>query len=102
MPLINPLTLGVTRDTGNDINIVIAPQLTITPQTITSDNIFELYLSAEETDDGYLSLSEPVFLGRILFDKNGHWIYDSDLLTVAEQEQIADCIINYDVDNVDY
>lgn len=95
MQLINPLTVGITRDSGNDINIVIAPQLTITPQAITSDNIFELYLSAEETNDGFLSLSEPFYLGRILFDLNSHWIYDGDFLKVSEQEQVADCIIGY-------
>ncbi len=29
------------------------------------------------------------FLGRILFDDNGYWIYDGDELTVAEQEQLG-------------
>lgn len=29
------------------------------------------------------------FLGRILFDNEGYWIYDGELLTVAEQEQLG-------------
>jgi hypothetical protein len=32
---------------------------------------------------------EPDYLGRILFDVQGFWIYDGDLFTVAEQEQVA-------------
>jgi hypothetical protein len=37
----------------------------------------------------------PEALGRILFDAGGYWIYDGDLLTIGEQEQIARFIINY-------
>jgi len=32
---------------------------------------------------------EPGYLGRILFDVQGYWIYDGDALCVAEQEQAA-------------
>lgn len=39
---------------------------------------------------------EPDYLGRILFDVQGFWIYDGHVLTVAEQEQVAKFIINYD------
>ncbi|WP_432328024.1 hypothetical protein ACRQ5D_33935 [Mucilaginibacter sp. P25] len=28
-------------------------------------------------------------LGRLLFDQEGHWIYDGDLLDVGEQEDVA-------------
>jgi hypothetical protein len=37
----------------------------------------------------------PDHLGRILFDAKGFWIYDGEVLTVAEQEQLAKFIINY-------
>ncbi len=37
----------------------------------------------------------PDFLGRILFDTEGYWIYDGEILAVAEQEQLAKFIINY-------
>ncbi|MGN8070392.1 hypothetical protein [Mucilaginibacter sp. SG564] len=47
---------------------------------------YQLYTAFEERPDN---------LGRILFDKQGYWIYDGDLLTVEEQEQLANFIINY-------
>jgi hypothetical protein len=34
-------------------------------------------------------------LGCILFDARGDWIYDGNELNIAEQEQLADFIINY-------
>jgi hypothetical protein len=37
----------------------------------------------------------PDCLGRILFDAEGYWIYDGQILTIAEQEQLAKFIINY-------
>ena len=38
---------------------------------------------------------KPDYLGRILFDAQGYWIYDGETLTIAEQEQLAKFIINY-------
>ena len=32
---------------------------------------------------------EADFLGRILFDDQGYWIYDGNELTVPEQEQLG-------------
>jgi hypothetical protein len=32
---------------------------------------------------------EDEYLGRILFDDQGYWIYDGNELTVAEQEQLG-------------
>lgn len=32
---------------------------------------------------------EADFLGRILFDEQGYWIYDGNDLTIAEQEQLG-------------
>ena len=37
---------------------------------------------------------QPEYLGRILFDTNGYWIYDGDILKVEEQEQIANFIVH--------
>jgi hypothetical protein len=39
--------------------------------------------------------TNPDHLGRILFDTNGFWIYDGEVLTVVEQEQLAKFITNY-------
>jgi hypothetical protein len=37
----------------------------------------------------------PEYLGRILFDWEGYWIYDGSILSIAEQEQLAKFIIDY-------
>jgi hypothetical protein len=37
----------------------------------------------------------PGYLGRILFDSEGYWIYDGSILSIAEQEQVAKFIIDY-------
>ena len=37
----------------------------------------------------------PDYLGQILFDAQGYWIYDGDVLGIREQEQVAKFIINY-------
>lgn len=39
--------------------------------------------------------ANPDYLGRILFDEQGYWIYDGEVLAIAEQEQLANFIINY-------
>ena len=35
------------------------------------------------------------YLGRILFDKEGYWIYDGEELTVTEQEQVGKFICHH-------
>ena len=39
--------------------------------------------------------NDPDYLGRILFDAEGYWIYDGETLSVSEQEQVAKFTINY-------
>jgi len=48
--------------------------------------IYDLYTAYE---------LNPDYLGRILFDAKGYWIYDGQVLRVAEQEQVARFIMNY-------
>ncbi|HZZ74608.1 MAG TPA: hypothetical protein VFE04_01725 [Puia sp.] len=38
---------------------------------------------------------EGTEMGRILFDEEGDWIYDGDLLGVEEQEEAAGAISGY-------
>ncbi|MCJ8209747.1 hypothetical protein MUY27_08500 [Mucilaginibacter sp. RS28] len=47
---------------------------------------FKLYTAFEDDAD---------YLGRILFDTENYWIYDGEILTVDEQEQLAQFIINH-------
>jgi len=39
--------------------------------------------------------ASPDYLGRILFDAQGYWIYDGQTLAIEEQEQLAKFIMNY-------
>jgi hypothetical protein len=46
---------------------------------------------------GYL-VYDPIAeleVGRILFDDEGHWIYDGDILLVEEQEEVAGAITGH-------
>lgn len=36
---------------------------------------------------------DPGYLGQILFDNEGYWIYDGNVLSVEEQEQVARFIL---------
>jgi hypothetical protein len=47
---------------------------------------YELYIAYDQTSE---------ILGRILFDRQGYWIYDGSDLSIIEQEQVAAFIINY-------
>ncbi|MHB8207000.1 hypothetical protein [Mucilaginibacter sp.] len=60
----------------------------IVPETIREGNVlcYKLYTAYEPNPD---------YLGRILFDAQGYWIYDGETLSVIEQEQVAKFIINY-------
>lgn len=53
---------------------------------INAAQCYQLYTAFDEKTDN---------LGCILFDAQGYWIYDGDILGIEEQEQLADFIINY-------
>ncbi|WP_345951996.1 hypothetical protein ABDD95_11275 [Mucilaginibacter sp. PAMB04274] len=62
--------------------------LRIVPDRLTDGHIpnYALFTAFDEN---------PEYLGCILFDAKGYWIYDGDILSVTEQEQVAKFIINY-------
>lgn len=70
----------IKRKNGPDEVIRIVPGL-----QRTAVQCYYLYTAFEE---------RSVDLGCILFDLQGFWIYDGDLLSIGEQEQFADFIIN--------
>ncbi|WPU91491.1 hypothetical protein SNE25_19415 [Mucilaginibacter sabulilitoris] len=72
----------VKRTNGPDEVIRVVPDLLYGQ----AGQCYQLYTAFEERADN---------LGCILFDAQGFWIYDGELLSVAEQEQLADFIINY-------
>jgi hypothetical protein len=53
------------------------------------------YLLYEEDFRGLNALLPP-YLGRILFDNEHNWIYDGGVLTVFEEEQVADFICHFE------
>jgi hypothetical protein len=56
----------------------------------------EGFAAAAQCYEIYTAYDErPVYLGRILFDEQGYWIYDGDTLQVDEQEQLGHFILNY-------
>ncbi|MDP9047523.1 MAG: hypothetical protein M3N14_05255 [Bacteroidota bacterium] len=60
----------------------------VVPDVAKSGTVFcyQLYTAFDQNPDD---------LGRVLFDAEGYWIYDGDILTIAEQEQVARFIMNY-------
>jgi hypothetical protein len=57
-----------------------------------------------DTGEGYqlYDALQEKYIGRVLFDANGYWIYDGNLLSIAEQEEVAGYINNYlpEMDNL--
>ena len=115
--LLTPVSLGVTRSNGDDFNVQISHVLTEDESGVfEATGIFNLYLDTfgldkddfEDLIEGEFELVElpddqnPNYLGRILFDPEGHWIYDGDILTIAEQEQIGEFILGYEEGEIDY
>jgi len=71
----------IRRKKGPDEIIRVVPAVE-SYDTVTA---YHLYPAFEENPD---------YLGSILFDRNGYWIYDGELLSIGEQEQLAEFIIN--------
>jgi hypothetical protein len=72
----------VKRQNGPDEIVRIVPALESKSKVL----IYNLYTAFEE---------RPDYLGRILFDEQGYWIYDGETLTITEQEQVGKFIVNY-------
>jgi hypothetical protein len=62
------------RKSGPDEVVSVIPDIECKDAAL----VYDLY-SAYEMD----------YLGRILFDDQGYWIYDGELMTIAEQEQLG-------------
>jgi len=81
MYLIREANAWVKRKAGPDEVIRIVPD--VGGEKIV---IYNLYVAYGGND----------YLGRILFDQQGYWIYDGDIFSVVEQEQLAKFIINHE------
>ena len=58
----------------------------VIPDMESNDRVtaYQLYTAFEQNPD---------YLGQILFDADGYWIYDGEVLSVGEQEQVARFIL---------
>lgn len=72
----------VKRKSGPDEIIRVVPDIKSDGPVLS----YQLFTAFDESPD---------YLGRVLFDTQGYWIYDGEILTVVEQEQVAKFIINY-------
>jgi hypothetical protein len=82
MELVNEAKAWIKRKNGPDEIIRVVPGR----ENEGKVQSYQLYIAFDENPD---------YLGKILFDVHGYWIYDGEVLTVAEQEQLAKFIINY-------
>jgi len=80
--LINDAVAWVKRKNGP--NEVV--RILLDSESKDAEHCYQLYTAYDET---------PYYMGRIMFDAEGFWIYDGDVLTVVEQEQVAKFIMNY-------
>jgi hypothetical protein len=80
--LIKEAKAWIKRKDGPDEVVRVIPDLKTNEPVVS----YELYIAYE---------NDPDYLGRILFDAKGYWIYDGEVLSIAEQEQLARFIINY-------
>jgi len=81
MELLNEAKAWIKRKNGPDEVVRVILDIG-NKEPVTS---YLLYTTYEQTPD---------YLGRILFDQQGFWIYDGDVLTIDEQEQLAKFIIH--------
>ena len=80
--LVREAKAWVRRKSGPDEIVRVVPDLENKSKVLS----YNLYTAFDENPD---------YLGRILFDAQNYWIYDGEILSIAEQEQLAKFIINY-------
>lgn len=81
----------VKRRQGPDEIVRVVPDIDDDNKALT----YKLYVAYGSNTSNLPDEKNPDYLGRILFDTDGYWIYDGEELTIAEQEQLAKFIINY-------
>jgi hypothetical protein len=81
--LVNNARAWVKRINGPDEVVCILLDIDNTDAAL----CYRLYTAYDENPD---------YLGRILFDTQGYWIYDGEELRIAEQEQLARFIQTYE------
>jgi len=80
--LLNEAKAWVRRKNGPDEVVLIVLDL----ECKDAEVCYKLFTAYDESPD---------YLGRILFDVQGYWIYDGDTVSIDEQEQLAKFITNH-------
>jgi hypothetical protein len=81
----------VKRRQGPDEIVRVVPDMDNEDHALT----YKLYVAYGNNTRHLPDEQNPDYLGQILFDPEGYWIYDGNELTVTEQEQLGKFIINY-------
>jgi len=89
--LISQVNAWLKRKIGPDEIVRIVPDTEIEGKA----SGYKLYVAYGTPGESMPDKYNPDYLGRILFDEQGYWIYDGELLAVTEQEQLARFIINH-------
>jgi hypothetical protein len=89
--LIRQANAWVKRKTGPGEIVRIIPDIENEGKPLR----YRLYIAYGSLKGDLPDDQNPDYLGRILFDAEGYWIYDREILTVIEQEQLAKFIINH-------
>jgi len=105
----NPLQLTLTTGDGSKRNIIIEPILAKDNKGFHPTGIYKIFkdafgdesnlftepLETATTNNNLADYLNPDYLGEITFDGLSHWAYQSGMLSVDEQKQIANAIMKY-------
>lgn len=113
--ILSPISLTIGTPAGREHNVQINHKLSKNADgNYVITGIFNLFvdnfgMDKDEFDDldfdetaEMLDEQHPDYLGRILFDSQGDWVYEGEALSVIEQEQIGEFISNYEEGDIDY
>jgi hypothetical protein len=89
--LVSQANAWLKRKIGPDEIVRIVPDTEIKGKVLS----YKLYIAYGTSGESIPDKGNPDYLGTILFDDQGYWIYDGVLLAVAEKEQLARFIINH-------
>jgi hypothetical protein len=105
--MLNPVTIKLMKDDGTERAILIEPLLDKQASGLVNTGVYKIYKSDDDetffTEPLLISTitptrddsSNPDYLGDLIFSADkANWNYNGDLLSLTEQQQVADYIKN--------